>query len=197
MASPIYAAETAANALTGTVLSASKTIGALLDASLDFEAQVTCYALSGGALAATTGVKFEFYHVYLGTTMTNVGGISAGATSMTVTSAAGMRVGGKLALWDSGNLKGEIVSITSVSGTTIGISATTYAYAQNANVYLIETSPSFTNTPAPSSGSYQLNTLYAKTIYLPTSKYFMLATNLDASNSWTVEGTVAFVSGVA
>jgi hypothetical protein len=65
-------------------------------------------------------------------------GVSAGATSVTVESNTGMVVGGTLGLdVVNGQLYqpvGEAVTISSVSGTTIGISACAYAHAVNAPV---------------------------------------------------------------
>jgi hypothetical protein len=83
-----------------------------------------------------------------GTYITNSGGISAGATSVTVTDATGMVNGGYLGLdYISGQLyqpAGEVVTISSVSGTTIGISATNFAHLQNAPV-AVPVSPAFLN----------------------------------------------------
>ena len=73
-----------------------------------------------------------------GTWITNGGGISAGATSMTVNDATGMIVNGTLGLdYINGQQftnTAETVTISSVTGTTIGISATSYAHLQNAPV---------------------------------------------------------------
>lgn len=73
-----------------------------------------------------------------GTTITNSGGIPAGATSMTVASATGMITGGSLGLdYLNGaqtSAGAETVTITSVTGLTIGISATSYPHNQNAPV---------------------------------------------------------------
>jgi hypothetical protein len=68
-----------------------------------------------------------------GTTITNGGGIAAGATSMTAGANTGMVVGGVLGLNVLNGVPGvtaENVTITSVAGTTIGISATVYSHAQ-------------------------------------------------------------------
>jgi hypothetical protein len=71
-----------------------------------------------------------------GTLITNAGGIAAGATSMTVASATGMITGGYVGLdWYDGaavSPQAERVEITSVAGTTIGISATSYAHGGTA-----------------------------------------------------------------
>ena len=73
-----------------------------------------------------------------GTTITNSGGISVGATSLTVADATGVVTGGTLGLdFLSGQLSNsyaEPVTILSVAGTTIGITATSYAHVQGAPV---------------------------------------------------------------
>jgi hypothetical protein len=67
-----------------------------------------------------------------GTLITNSGGIAAGATSMTVGETTGMIVGGTLGLdYYQGTAvspMAEAVTITSITGTTIGISATSYPH---------------------------------------------------------------------
>jgi hypothetical protein len=73
-----------------------------------------------------------------GTYVTNSGGIAAGATSVTVKDATGMITGGTLGLdYINGQLNlptAEAATITSVAGTTIGITATSYPHLQNAPV---------------------------------------------------------------
>ena len=67
-----------------------------------------------------------------GTLITNSGGIAAGATSMTVLETTGMVAGGTLGLdyYEGAPVspKAEAVTIASISGTTIGISATSYPH---------------------------------------------------------------------
>jgi hypothetical protein len=67
-----------------------------------------------------------------GTTITNSGGIAAGATSMTVASTIGMVVGGYLGLdylyGQPVSPMAEKVQITSINGLTVGITATTYPH---------------------------------------------------------------------
>jgi hypothetical protein len=66
------------------------------------------------------------------TTITNSGGIAAGATSMTVADPTGMVVGGVLGLdyfeGQAVSPLAEKVTITSVAGSTIGITATSYPH---------------------------------------------------------------------
>lgn len=73
-----------------------------------------------------------------GTTISNGGGIAAGATSITVASAAGIVTGATLGLdfYEGAAVQpwAEQVTVTSVAGTTLGITATAYAHAQGAPV---------------------------------------------------------------
>jgi hypothetical protein len=73
-----------------------------------------------------------------GTTITNSGGIAAGATSMTVASTTGMITGGTLGLdFTAGQYYqqyAETVVITGISGSTVDFAATSYAHAQGAPV---------------------------------------------------------------
>lgn len=66
------------------------------------------------------------------TTITNVGGIAAGATSMTVSDPTGIVVGGSLGLdylaGQAVSPLAETVTVTSVAGATIGITATLYPH---------------------------------------------------------------------
>jgi hypothetical protein len=70
-----------------------------------------------------------------GTLITNSGGIAAGATSMTVLSATGIIVGSTLGLdyYEGQPVSpvAESVTVSSVTGTTIGISATSYPHGGN------------------------------------------------------------------
>jgi hypothetical protein len=73
-----------------------------------------------------------------GTTITSSGGIAAGATSMTVASATGIVTGATIGLdyYEGAAVQtyAEQVTVTSVAGTTIGITATSYAHLQSAPV---------------------------------------------------------------
>lgn len=73
-----------------------------------------------------------------GTYITDSGGIASGATSVTVNDATGIVVDGTLGLdYQGGALAqpyAETVTVTSVSGTTIGITAASYAHSEDAPV---------------------------------------------------------------
>ncbi|MDA8319684.1 MAG: hypothetical protein M0030_07740 [Actinomycetota bacterium] len=68
-----------------------------------------------------------------GTTITTPGGIPAGASSVDVAAATGLLVGSTLGL-DPAGPTAEDVTITSIAGTTIGITPCAYPHAQNAAV---------------------------------------------------------------
>ena len=149
-----------------------------------------------------------------GTTITNGGGITAGATSITVGSAQGMVINGTLGLeYYEGNAvssTAETVNITSIVGTTIGISATTYAHAQNAYVS-IPVSAAFLNNQvrdmvtflayppiARLSNFGTAQSLAAQTFPAATAVTFQSAT-VDNFTGWGGVGTSTYtvqVSGV-
>jgi hypothetical protein len=197
MVAPIYvAAANAGNLLTtGTSLAAGKNVGVPLDASNLFEAQVSCFMQTGGTVASTAGVKWEFYHYYATTTTT--GSLTAGFTSVPVTSGAKIQNGQKIIIYDATNL-GELVTVTSGGGTTtLTTSAGNTNHTNPATVYIVEQTASIVVTPGPSSGTtYSGNTVYSKTVYAPTSKYFVLATNLDVTNAVTLEATNDNITGI-
>ena len=174
-----------------TPLGASGTYGALLDATAVFEAQVTGKLQTGATTpSATAGVKMEAYHILGAASLS--GAVAVGGTSLSVASAAGIQAGQVIAV------ENETVTVSAVSGTTLTVSAAARAHAAGAPVYLIEQTATASVQPGPASGAYAANAAYSKTLYLSTSKYFFLMTNLDAtSQSVTIEATVDLFSGVA
>lgn len=103
----------------------------------------TLFLLKSGATAANpdqteqnriliTNLRITTAPLLVDTTTT--ASVGVGATSMTVTSAANITVGMELFLLDGIALSGERVTVTSVSGTTIGITATTGSYTTGARV---------------------------------------------------------------
>lgn len=195
MAAPTYTQGGPGSLLTQTGLGASKNMGVFLDASIIFEAQVTCKEFTGATTpSATSGVKFEAYHVYGATALTNGG--AAGQTSVTVGSATGIQVGQPIAIGSGPT--GEVRTVSAVAGSTLTINATQYAHGTTDPVYLIEQTPTASVQPGPASGStYAVSTVYSKTLYLQTSQYFVLATNLDATSAtYTVEMDVDKITTV-
>lgn len=180
----------------GTSIAAGKLGAVFFDAGAYFEAQVTISFTTGGAIAATLGGKFEFYCVYdAGTTITNGGGIAAGATSVTVASASGITQGQKIYLDGNTAGTGEIVTVSNVSSNILTINATVYAHAQNNAVKLIEQSPSHVYTPAGYAGAaYATTTVYSKTQFLGPAQWVIQCTNLDNTNAITFEITQSNVT---
>ena len=95
-------------------------------------------ALNSGGTVISSPQPAAAWPPGAGTTITNSGGIAAGATSMTVAAATGIVVGATLGLdyFEGAAVQpyAEKVTVTSVAGTTIGISATAYAHLQTAPV---------------------------------------------------------------
>ena len=194
MAAPQYSPGTLGNFVaTGTSLAAAGNFAALLDCSPDFEAQLTAGMETGGTVAATAGVTVSAYHTYgaaPATTLTS--STTAGtATVLPVASASGIKLGQYL------GVDTELCLVTAVSGLNITVSKTQYAHASSANVYLIEQSPSATvQLSNPTGAAYAINSCYSKTLYLPTSKYWIVYVNLDATNAVTIEGTLDLFTAI-
>jgi hypothetical protein len=195
VSSPVFSAIPAPGNLipSQTAVAAAGGFGIYLDASADFEAQVTTKFETGSAVSTTAGVVASAYHVYGSTTLGAAA--AAASTSITVASAAGLLPGQAIAL------PNELVTIGStytIGSTTVPVSALKYGYASAASVYLVEQTPSASVQLAnPTGAAYAASTAYSKTLYLGTSRYFVYLTNLDATNAVTVEATVDLFSGVA
>ncbi len=182
MAAPSMTLGSPGNLLAQVALGASKNMGVYLDVTTIFEAEPHCKLFTGAtAPSATAGVKWEAYHVYGSTTLN--GAIAAGVTSVVVTSATGVQVGQRIAIGGAAGT-GEVVTVSAVAGTTLTVSATQYAHGASDPVYLIEQTATASMQPGPATGStYAANTCYSKTLYLQTTRYFLLATNLDATSA--------------
>jgi hypothetical protein len=93
--------------------------------------------------------------------------VTAGAASVTVASAAGILAGGVLIL-GTGTASGELVTVTTVSGNTVGITAAAYAHSSGATVTVVNAQASgvtVTAVNAPSVTAYGDQTLQ-QTSYL-------------------------------
>lgn len=93
---------------------------------------------SGGTVVSSGLPSPKSWPAGMGTYITSSGGIAAGATSVTVNDATGIITGATLGLdYQAGTLTqpyAETVTVSSVSGTTVTISATSYSHAQGAPV---------------------------------------------------------------
>lgn len=191
MASPVYVPAASPGNLiaSGSAVAAGGGMGAFLDASAAFEAQLTTKFETGAAAAATAGVVASAYHIYGSTTSTVAIGTTAGPFA--VASTAGMQVGQYVAF------PNELVKIVAISGSTVTFSANAYSYPVNFPIYLVEQTPSTSvQLASPTGAAYAASTAYSKTLYLGTSRYFIYLNNLDTTNAVTVEATVDLFSGV-
>lgn len=186
-----------------TSLAAGKNIGAPMDASALWEAQVSAIMLTGGTVATTAGVVVAAYKTRgskPGSPNTTLNGtVTAGSTtSIAVVSAAGIQAKQLIAFYSPSNKKGELVVVTSISSNTLTIPTTAFSYASGDEVYLINMQPNVQTQLAPTTvTAYSTATCYgAPSLLLPTGVWWIAATNLDATNAVTVtidDDTIASV----
>lgn len=195
MAAPSYSAGTIGNVINGVSLAsgASKNAAALVDLSTVLGGALHCQ-MSTGATAPTAATTFRCFRVYAATatapSTTLAGAVTIGATSVSVGSAAGINKGQQIAILTAAGLVGEIVTVSSVSGTTLTLAAGTInGYSANDLVFLIEQSATG-GTVAPGS-SWAANTTYSTSIYPPSAWLWVVqATNADTAQAVSVSVTL-------
>jgi hypothetical protein len=150
--------------------------------------------MTTGATAPTAATTFLCFRVYAATATTPnatlSGAVSAGATSISVNSAAGISKGQQVAIVTAAGLVGEIVTVSTVSGTTLTLSAGTInGYSSGDLVFLVEQTASG-GSVAPG-GSWAANTTYSTSIYPPAAWLWVVqAQNTDAVQAVTVSVTL-------
>jgi hypothetical protein len=159
-------------------IAAAATWGFLLDLTLVLKGILTGQFDTGSAVAATAGVTFSVYKV-LAVTTTSTTLTGTGVTSISVASANGISKNQLIAL------PNELVTVSAVSGTTLTISATKYAYSAGTNnVYIVgQTAPYATQLGSPTGAAYAVTTDYGNTLFPETGYWFPCFTNLDATNA--------------
>lgn len=192
MAAPTYSAGTPGNVINSAALAAGKNAAAVVDLSTVVGGALHCKMTTGGT-APTTGTTFSCYRVYGATAAGNTSlsaAAAAGATSLSVGSAVGISVGQKVAVVTAAGLVGEVVTVSSVSGTTLTLgSGTIDSYSTGDLVFLIEQTASG-GTVAPGS-SWAASTSYSTSIYPPAAWVWIVqAVNGDAAQSVTVSVTL-------
>jgi hypothetical protein len=195
MAAPTYSAGTPGNVINGVSLAAggSKNSAALVDLSTVLGGALHCQ-MTTGSTAPTAATTFRCFRAYASTaaspSTTLSAGASAGATSLSVNSASGINKGQQIAIITAAGLVGEIVTVSSISGTTLTLSAGMINnYSTNDLVFLIEQTASG-GTVAPGS-SWAANTTYSTTIYPPSAWLWIVqAINADTAQAVVVSVTL-------
>jgi len=195
MAAPTYSAGTVGNVLNGVTLAAggTKNAAALVDLSTVLGGALHCQ-MATGSTPPTAATTFRCLRVYAATVTapnaTLSSAVVAGATSITVSSAAGITRGQVIAIVTAAGLVGEIVTVTSIAGNTLTLAAGTInAYSSGDLVFLIEQAASG-GTVAPGS-SWAANTTYSTSIYPPSAWLWIVqATNNDTAQAVTVSVTL-------
>lgn len=175
MAAPTYSAGTIGNVLNGVSLGPGHNAAALIDLSTKVGGK-TYAEMMTGTTAPTAATTFSMRATYAATpTVPNTSlaaAATAGATTLSVGSIAGMAAGQLLALIPSGG-PGEVVTVASTSGTTVTIgTATQAAYAVGTAVFLVEASPSG-GLLAPGQ-NWAPNSTYGTSMYPPAAFLWVL-----------------------
>jgi hypothetical protein len=195
MPSPVYSAGASGNLINGVSVAKSATIAAFLDLSTCIEGQVSCEMTTGGT-APTAGTVFSAYKVY-GNSAANTFSASAtaGSTSLSISSSAGLHNGQKILLQQATSTKlGELVTINgTISGTgpyAVPVTATINGYSVGDAVYLIDQIATSVATPSSLSGTWTATTDYSSALFLGTSQWAIAANNSDTSQTVTVTVSV-------
>lgn len=192
MPSPVYSAGAPGNLINGVSVAEGTTVAAFLDLSTAYEGQVVC-EMTTGATAPGTATTFSAYKVYGNQTpVTLSAAASAGATSISVSSAAGIHAGQNIVLQQAGGSKlGEIVTVTNVGGTTLTLkSGTINAYSSGDGVYLITQNAVVPVAPQNPAGGLSPSTDYSALMVLGTGQWAIAAANGDPAQAVTVTVSV-------
>jgi hypothetical protein len=198
MPSPVYSAGSPGNLISGVSVAKGTTIAAFLDLSTCIEGQVSC-EMTTGTTAPTAGTVFSAYKVYGNATANTLSGsVAAGATSISISSSAGLHAGQKILLQQTNSAEtsrlGEIVTISAaITGSgpyTVPISATINSYDAGDALYLIDQVATATVNPSSTSGTWAASTDYSSALFLSTSQWAIAANNTDATQTITVTMSV-------
>jgi hypothetical protein len=195
MAAPTYSAGALGNVINNVPLGAGgqKNAAALVDLSTVLGGALHCQ-MTTGSTAPTAATTFRCFRAYASTaaapSTTLSAGASGGATSLSVNSASGINKGQQIAIVTAAGLVGEIVTVSSISGQTLTLSAGTInSYSTGDLVFLIEQTASG-GTVAPGS-SWAANTTYSTTIYPPSAWLWIVqALNADTAQAVNVSVTL-------
>lgn len=183
MSPVMQAIQTPGNLVAAVSMAASGNTGFFYDISAYFDANVDVRMTTGAASAATSGVNINYYNVYATTTTATT--ITGGTTSIVVASATGFAKGQKIAVVNASTNVGELVTVATISGTTITISAPVSSYSGTTNVYLISQTPVLASVIGYNAAA--TNTTYGLCSKIDCSRYFVSVVNTDATNAVTVE----------
>jgi hypothetical protein len=179
MAAPTYTLGT--NALNSVSLAPGKNTAALVDLSTVIQGLVWVMFETGTSTPGG-GVTFSLRRVIGATAAGNTtlsSGVSAAATSISVGSATNITKGRLIALIAAATGVGEIVTVSTVSGTTITINATVNSYLTNDLVFLVEDFASGGSITPSLNGAWSANTPYDTTLYPPIGVWILHAVNGD------------------
>jgi hypothetical protein len=202
MPSPVYSAGTSGNLVNGVSVAKQTTIAAFLDLSSCVEGQVSC-EMTAGSTAPSAATYFSACRIAHASNPTTINAsASTGATSVTVASNTGLRAGQQVLIQQAtGSKSGELVTITSVSSTTIGVSGTgtgggtLYAYSSGDAFYPCDSVATAAIAPQAPGGGWSNNGDYSASIFLGTGYWAIAVNNSDSAQAVTVTASVDKVTG--
>jgi hypothetical protein len=193
MSSPTYATGTVV--LNNVTLTHGQNAAALVDFSTDIQGMLWCQMVTG--TAPTTGTTFTLRRCVkaLASGLTTLSaGPSSGATSLSVNSAALITKGCSIAVLSASTKVGEVVIVTSVSGTTLTVPAIINGYSTGDLVFLIDVGSGGATTPG---SSWANNASYDNTLEPPVGIYVIEALNGDGTQTVNVTAVTDLTTGVA
>jgi hypothetical protein len=202
MPSPVYAAGTPGNLISGVSVAAggTKTVAAFLDISTCVEGQVTCEMTTGTTAPPTLGTTFSAYKAYAAgasAPITLTASAAASSTSLSVSNTTDLHAGQQVALVSASTKVGELVTISAISGTTLTVGATTYGYNSGDLLYLAAQTASFAVQPTnPSTGTWAPSKDYSSVLFLGPSQWIIAANNTDTAQPVTVNVTYDRITAI-
>lgn len=193
MAAPTYSAGTIGNVLaSGTSLAHGANIAVLIDLSTKVGGAIGI-SMSTGGTPPTAATTFALHRVQGATAAGNTtlsAAVTGPASTIDVVSGTGIIAGQSLALISATTGIGEVVTTSSISGTTVTLTGNTEnSYASGDKVFLIEQTASG-GSSAPGSG-WVLNNTYGTTLYPPAAWVWILhAINTDTAEAVSVCATL-------
>lgn len=184
MAAPTYSAGSALFAATS--LAAAKNAAVLIDLSTVIQGLVWVQ-VETGATAPTVGTTFALRRA-IGSTATGKttlsGSAASGQTSIGVNSASNIQKGTTLAILSASTKIGEIVAISSISGTTLTASTNLInSYSTSDLVFLVEDTASGGTIIPSNSGAWSASSSYSATLYPPIGVFVLHALNGDGTQT--------------
>jgi hypothetical protein len=206
MASPVYSTGTPGNLISAVTVTHGVTnaVAAFLDLSTDVEGQVTVEVItpSPSPTAIATFSAYKAYAAGGSAPITLTANAVSGQTSVSLSSKSGLSVGQKVCLQQaSGSKLGEIVTVSSVTGSSSPYTLTTTvnlvnSYSTGDGLYYMSQTAVYATQPSSSTGTYGASSEYSAEMLLGPGQYVIGVVNGDASYNFTTNVTVDKITAI-